>query len=314
MGFSEHKTEWGGKPVADYDPQVGVTDPAGTAYRVSAVYEYKGDSESWLDRFARFLEDPRSSEVTSLLVGAWDYEDAMGDSEEIVAALAGAADRLPKLTSLFLGDITYEENEISWIQQSDVSPLFAAYPDLEHFGARGGTNLSLGRTRLSRLKTLVIETGGMPSALFEEAVSLDLPALEHLELWLGTDNYGGDVPAEAVAAMLANAPQRWPWLTYLGLRDSDIADEIAGALNGAAVLNQLSTLDLSMGTLGDEGATALLANPLLPRLKKLDIRHHYVSPELVARLESLGIEVDASDRQDPYEYGGEEHRYVAVGE
>ena len=40
------------------------------------------------------------------------------------------ADRLPALEALFLGDITFEQQEISWIQQSDISPLFLAFPRL----------------------------------------------------------------------------------------------------------------------------------------------------------------------------------------
>jgi hypothetical protein len=34
----------------------------------------------------------------------------------------------------------------------------------------------------------------------------------------------------------------------------------------------------------------------------------------VERLQSLGIEVDASEHQEPDMWGGEEHRFVAVSE
>lgn len=39
----------------------------------------------------------------------------------------------------------------------------------------------------------------------------------------------------------------------------------------------LTELDLSMGTLGDEGAAALLAGRPLPHLSRLDLHHHYLS-------------------------------------
>ena len=78
----------------------------------------------------------------------------------------------------------------------------------------------------------------------------------------------------------------------------------------APVVEKIRVLDLSMGTLGDEGAAALLASPAVARLEKLDIHHHYCSPEMVERLKGLGIAVDAGDPQDESEYG----RYVAVGE
>jgi len=108
--------------------------------------------------------------------------------------------------------------------------------------------------------------------------------------------------------------QRFPKLHYLGLRDSDIADEIAAAAASAPILDRIRTLDLSLGTLGDEGAEALLASPAVARLAKLDIHHHYCSDAMVARLNGLGVTVDASEQEGPDEYDGEFHRYVAVGE
>jgi hypothetical protein len=79
------------------------------------------------------------------------------------------------------------------------------------------------------------------------------------------------------------------------------------------LLAHLRILDLSLGTLDDAGAAALLASPVVERLAKLDM-HHYCSPEMVKRLQSLGIEVDASEPQEDDEYDGERYRYVAVAE
>ncbi len=78
----------------------------------------------------------------------------------------------------------------------------------------------------------------------------------------------------------------------------------------APVLAHVRVLDLSLGTLGDEGAAVLLASPAVARLQKLDIHHHYCSDEMVARLQALGIEVDVSEQEE----GDEGDRYVAVGE
>jgi hypothetical protein len=79
----------------------------------------------------------------------------------------------------------------------------------------------------------------------------------------------------------------------------------------APVLDHVRVLDLSLGTLGDVGAAALLASPAVARLQKLDIHHHYCSDEMVARLQGLGIEVDASEQEREED---EDDRYVAVGE
>ena len=42
-----------------------------------------------------------------------------------------------------MGEIEGEEAEISWIQQSDLGPLFRAFPLLEKMEIRGGENLRL---------------------------------------------------------------------------------------------------------------------------------------------------------------------------
>jgi hypothetical protein len=79
-----------------------------------------------------------------------------------------------------------------WIQQCDVSPLFAAYPRLEHFCVRGADGLSFGALRHDRLKSLIIQSGGLGANVVRE-VAADAPELEHLELWLGDENYGAAI-------------------------------------------------------------------------------------------------------------------------
>jgi hypothetical protein len=250
--------------------------------------------------------------VTGLVVGSWVDVPMGNDAEPVVEALVAARDKLPALEAVFLGDIISEECEISWIHQTDVSPLLAAYPELEHFGVRGSDNLSLGTLRHARLKTLVIQSGGLPARVVREVGAAELPELEHLELWLGERHYGGDSTVADLAPILSGA--RFPKLRYLGLRDAEQADEIAAAAATAPLTERIRVLDLSLGTLGDQGAISLLASPAVARLEKLDIQHHYCSEATVEKLKALGIEVDASDRKEPDKYRGESHRYVAVGE
>jgi hypothetical protein len=89
---------------------------------------------------------------------------------------------------------------------------------------------------------------------------------------------------------------------------------VAAVLAHAPVLEQIRVLDLSLGTLSDEGAAALLASPAVRQLEKLDLHHHYCSEETMAALQGLGIEVDVSERQEPQNWGNGDHRFVAVGE
>jgi hypothetical protein len=232
-----------------------------------------------------------------------------------VKAVAKAARKLPNLRAIFLGDITGEETEISWITQSDVGPLLAAYPQLEHLGVRGGTNLKFQVPRHEQLKALVVQSGGLSRKFVHGVFQADLPALEHLELWLGEARYGADTTPEDFAPLLAGT--RFPKLKYLGLRDSEIADDLAAVLASAPVLKKLRTLDLSLGTLTDAGAKALIGSKLARKLEKLDVHHHYCSRAVVKQLKALGPKVDASDAQaDEHDLADEDfdERFVAVGE
>jgi hypothetical protein len=213
---------------------------------------------------------------------------------------------------LFIGDITYEENELSWIEQTDISPLFAAFPNLEWLGVRGGNGLVLGAPRHEKLKGLVIETGGMPRAVFESVVRAQLPQLEHLELWLGDSNYGAEVGATDLKPLLNG--DLFPNLKYLGLRNSEIQDEIAQALHGAPVLKKIRVLDLSLGVLTDKGAQALLDDAAITKLEKLDLHHHFCSDEMMEKLKALPCEVDVSEQEEGDEDEDVTYRYVAHGE
>jgi hypothetical protein len=146
----------------------------------------------------------------------------------------------------------------------------------------------------------------------QAAISAELPALEHLELWLGSRQYGANTTVADLGPVLSGAI--FPRLRYLGLRDSEIANEIAVALAQSPILERIRILDLSLGILDDAGAAALLASPGVAQLEKLDVHHHYCSVPTVDQLKRLSIKVDASDRQEPDIWNGEEHRYVAVSE
>ncbi len=311
MTISEHPEEFAGLPVREYDPEEGIQDPLDSAPRLASEYD-PPTGRSMESLLSRFLDDPAASQVVALVIGPWEgLYDGQSDSSSLVASLVAAKDRLRSLKALFFGDITYDECEISWINQSDVSPLLAAFPALEHFRVRGGNNLSFG-DGLSHdsLRVLVIESGGLDGEVVRTVAAAQLPNLEHLELWLGDEYYGGGATVADLAPILSG--EVFPKLKYLGLRDFDGADVLAVALADAPVLRRIEVLDLSLGTLGDEGVVALLQGGALSSLKRLDIHHHYVSDEVLDGLKALGIELNADDQQDADENDGE--RYVAVGE
>ncbi|GAA2562273.1 MULTISPECIES: STM4015 family protein [Streptomyces] len=318
MTIGGHLEELYGLPAftfSELDGTARLPEPDAVAWRIAAV-TYDAEN-SWVEVFARFCAAVDTTRVRALIVGVWEdaYDSAPSD---VIEALVAARDRLPALRAVFLGDIVFEECEISWITQGDVAPLLAGFPGLEEFGVRGGQGLRFPALRHDRLRKLVVETGGLPVEVVRGVGASELPALEHLDLWLGTSWYGADSEVADLEPILSGA--RLPRLRHLALRNSEIQDEVAAAVASAAVVARLDVLDLSMGTLSDDGAAALLGGQPLTHLKKLDLHHNYIGEALRQRLretlESAGVEVDL-DRDDAdwdEDDDGTVHRYVAVGE
>lgn len=233
-----------------------------------------------------------------------------------IGLVIAAADRLTSLEAIFVGDMTSEEHEISWIEQCDVTALLTAFPALLELGVRGGTDLRFSPLKHDRLRSLTIETGGLPVGVIRGILDSELPALERLDLWLGVSEYGGDADVADLAPLLSGS--RFPRLHHLGLRNSELQNEIAGAVASAPVVAQLRTLDLSNGTLGDEGAAALLEGQPLTHLERLDLHHHFLTEPMERRikeaLEPHGVQVDLSEREVPWGNRGIEGRYTTVAE
>ncbi|WP_033212111.1 STM4015 family protein [Kitasatospora phosalacinea] len=316
MTVNNHVEEFHGLPVTDFRAAAEKGElPAagGTAWRIALDWD---DEQGFAELWQKFLDTVDPAQVTALVLGRWFPEEPEPLSEALPLILA-AADRLPALRALFLGDITFEECEISWIQMCDVTPVFETFPQLEELVVRGASEdyddkerLGLKPLRHEKLKALRFEAGGLPASVVRAVGACDFPALERLELWLGVANYGGDWTLEDLAPFLSGA--RLPALTYLGLQNSESQDRIAALVAQAPVVPRLTGLSLSMGALGDEGAAALLEGQPLTHLKTLDLHHHYLTEGMQQRLrEALpGVAVDLSGAGDP----GDNWRYVAVSE
>jgi hypothetical protein len=226
MSEGENLTQFYGRDVVDYDPESGLADGA-PAIRLRLSYE-ADKATTFTDLYAQFLKEPAASGVEALVIGMWHQTFEEGDTaERVVENLVSTREHLPALKALFLGDIDSDENEISWIEQTDVSPLFTAFPLLEVLGLRGGNRLSLGRPSHPKLKTLIVETGGLPGHVVREVCSADLPALEHLELWLGSENYGGDSTLADLAPILSGRRSRGRAGGCAGSRPDQVARPVA---------------------------------------------------------------------------------------
>ena len=320
MTIGKHIEEFHGLPVfnvvgplADGTP---LPAPGEVAWRLDVDYESEIDFEQLWEAFLGAVD---SSLVRVVVVGSWWGDDGMDPLTDSLALIVRDAGRLPALRALFLGEATYEENEISWIQPADLTPLLAAYPRLEELVVRGAYSTYgevappfLTPVRHEHLKALRFETGGLSGTVVQAIGASELPALERLELWLGTTNYGADTTLDDLAPLLDGS--RLPALRHLGLENSDLADELAAALACAPVVTRLSALSLALGTLTDKGAAALLDGRPLTRLDSLDLHHHYLGEEMQQRLRATlgaaGVELDLSQAEGP----DNRWPYVANGE
>ena len=292
-----------GRRVVDFDRS--------KPFKSDVVYRFRTDWDGPKveDELAAFLATDGAKEVEAIVIGAWQGDDSSNPPDEVLKTLIDAKDRLGKLKALYLGDITYEENEMSWIYQTDLSGLLQAFPSLQLLRTRGGESLAFSRPEHAGLRALALETGGLDASVVKSLGTAKFPKLEYLELWLGTSDYGANVSVADLRPILLG--ETFPKLKYLGLRNSEIADELAVALVDSPIIKSLETLDLSLGTLSDVGGKALLKLES-PSLKRLVLHHHYLSDEVAKKLQSLSLTVDTSNPSGMET--DEEDRYVAVGE
>jgi len=266
---------------------------------------------SFADHFDAFMKTDGPANTVGLVIGAWSLEGPE-PCAPIVKMLCDNKDKFPKLVAIFFGDIEMEESEISWIELGDLSPVLDAFPNLELFRVRGSDGLQFKNAKHDKLRALAVESGGLGKEVVTQVCKAKFPNLEHLELWLGTPNYGGDCRANDLQPILAG--KAFPKLTYLGFRNSEIADDIAGVVVSSPVVEQLETLDLSLGTLSDEGGNALLSLSADGNLKRLDVYHHFMSAATVKKVKGLSLTVNATDKKEPEDWGDGEFRFVAIGE
>jgi hypothetical protein len=306
MGFGQHLKTFAGLPVREFESGKRSQGGKPHAWRLAA-WEYAQDDATRAGKTAlvelldEFL-DAQGTDLSALVIGPWKYDDmceGLGGrgAAEIVAALVAGAERMPNLRALFMGDVLSEECEVSWIGYGDISPLLPAFPKLEEFHLRGTSNVRFGAIDHPNLRKFVLEGGGLPAEVVSEICAARMPKLEHLELWLGDENYGGITETSSLRPLLDGTV--FPKLRYLGLRNSKIADEVAKAVAESPLLERIEILDLSLGTMTEVGAEALLVSPKVRKLKRLDLFHHYISAPFVKALKALPIEVDVSDAQEP---------------
>lgn len=306
-----------GFKVKDYALEDTI-EPNQFAYAVRTHWEdqklQKEISTSVIEHKLRLLAAAKgASKLTHLVIGFWE-----GSSENVIRVLCELADQMPSLEHIFFGDIIGEENEISWIEQTNNTPLLHAYPELFSYSVRGGEGLQFKNLSHKMLTSLVVQTGGLSASTIVDILDANLPELTNLELWLGDSNYGATGTAEHFKALFAG--KLFPKLTRLALKNAEITDDLAIAFAKSPLLasGRIRSLDLSMGTLTDRGLKALLNSPHLQNLNNLIIEHHFCSDQMVKEMKtkcsSSSVFASIFDKQAPESYDNKEYYYVSVSE
>ncbi len=261
------------------------------------------------------MKDAAFSSLEEIVIGCWgEVWDDQDGAQTLVNDIVANKDKFSHIKSLFIGDMDYEDCEVSWIYQADYSTIWAAMPQLEKLVIKGSNDLTLGEVRHERLQELEIICGGLPASVIQEVQNAKLPALKKLLLYIGVEGYGFDGDISTIKNLLEKS--NFPQLTYLGITDSEIQDEIVEAVSNCKYMNQITTLDLSMGSLTDKGGQILLDTiGKYPNINTLDLHYHYLSDAMMNKLAALPISVDVDEQEEPYVYGdGEVECYPMLTE
>ena len=294
-----------GKPIKKF----GSTINTDTAVKVMTDYD---SEESVIVQLDKLVKLDNIAALDTLVIGAWQEAFDVG-ADDILEKIISLKDTLSGLKHLFIGDMDSEECEISWINQSNYEAFYPHFPQLESFGVKGSQGLKLGKITLPNLKNLIIETGGLDKKVIQDVVASDLPNLAYLDIWLGTEDYEGNVAIEDLKPILNG---HFPNLRFLGLKNYDMQDAIAKALQGAKVLEKITVLDLSMGILKNEGAEALYTNEALLKLEHINCRFHYITDEWQQKLKEKFVaqNINLDDAEEADQDDDEAYYYVEIGE
>ncbi len=257
------------------------------------------------DALGWMLDHPSCRFLRELTVGIVSYD---GNSYAGVAKVIGAR-KLPTLRKLILGDFYYEETELNWSNMGNLEPMYKAMPNLESLTLRSGS-MAVGKIDLPKLKELVVISGGFDRKSLANICAAKWPHLETLNIQLGDET---SFKLKDLAPIFD--AKVFPKVKHLGLGNSGISDEICKGLASSKIAAQLESLDLSKGTMGDAGATALAAGKF-PKLQHLDVTDNWISKKGLAALKGVAKKIDSSGGKEGQQDddGDPDNRYIAARE
>jgi len=258
----------------------------------------------------QIFASPAAAFVRELKLGVIRWMENGEDVPKVLAEVAklGAAERIRVLR---LGDVHDIEIDLAHHPIGKLAVLSKSFPNLEVLTIHG-YEFDLGALELPNLRELVIETCVLSKKNLGAVTKRKWPKLESLRLWFGSEDYGCNCKVKDIEPLLDGSAI--PKVKRLGLMNAEFTDRICEALATAKVLRRLEELDLSMGTMGDEGVRALSSSAkALKHLKVLNVSENFLTKKAIAELKKIGCPIVAKEQKE-IEEDEEEHRYVSASE
>lgn len=274
----------------------------------SKKYEYtweelEEEGKTPFDLAMKVINDEELPVIEEIIIGQFTpgYDVS---AQEMLDVFVANKDKLQHIRSLFIGDMDYEQCEVSWIEQGNYEELISSLPNLEKLTIKGSIELTLGKVYHENLRELEIICGGLPKNVIKEIRNSYLPNLEKLRLYIGVDEYGFDGDIEDIKSLLNK--DLFPKLNHLGIMDSEIQDEVVEATLNSNIIEKLEELSFSYGTLTDKGGQIILdKQDKLKHLKMLDLEYHFLSDKMMNKLSKMGININLDEQMEADEYDGE---------
>lgn len=290
-----------------------------------AAAKPKYDDGTLNDVIEAVLAHPSGRFLAEITV-AVNFNDENDSLQEVIDVLAKQV--RPTIRKLHFGDYRFagghdadlhgHDTEISWFSVGKLGKLWKKVPGLTHLILQGdaggralGGGMVLGTIELPNLVHAELRTGGLSKANFRSIAKGQFRSLEHLDVWFGEPNYGGDVTVKDVQPLLDRRGDHS--LRHLGLRNAAFTDELIPRLAKAKLVSELSSLDLSLGCLSDDGARALVAQQTaFAHLDKLDVSKNLLDHDGIVMLKkAFGKRLVNRGQRD---VDPEMRRYPAIGE
>ena len=280
----------------------------------------------WMEAFdiLRFVRavfsSPLCAALEELKLGILEWENS---EQNKVLAEAGKHAWAKDLRRLRLGDVGEASVDMDHHSVGDVGKAITKhFPNLESLYLRSGDDygsnspFGIAGLDLPKLKELTIETCAMSRKRMKSLTAAKLPSLERLVVWFGERDRGAN-------ATLADVMPVWdgklfPRLRHLGLCNTELVLDFIRLLPQGKIAKQLVSLDLSKGTLGDDGIPELVeVAAKFPALETLNVDDSWISPAGLKALKKgyPRVKISAKNQQelvDPEDYGRD--RYVHVSE